>query len=354
VAHEITVRINRLCAAAEVKLCTKLVIAGLALLSLAISPRLALANQQPAGINLGQTSFFDGFGPTTDGFTYQVYFVFANATAIYDGDGNQVPVFNDPRITTYALVNQLTYFLPVTFFDGAVRPGIDAILPLVLFDSSFGMPGAALTDNGIGFGDLTVGPVFQFSPIMVEGHPIFSHRLGLDVILPIGAYDPSKNLNQSSNFVSLNPNWAATMMLAKGLEVSVRLNYLFNLSNDRPTNPPIGPMGMPLAVESAQAGQAIWLNFAASYEIVRSLHVGANGYYFKQLTEDKYRLADGTEVNGDQVGQGKAQVLGIGPGALWDPDADHGNQLFANLYFQTLVEARASAIVVNLRWLHTF
>jgi hypothetical protein len=113
-------------------------IAGLVLVSLAISPGSAFANQQPAGINLGQTSFFDGFGPTKDGFTCQIYLAVANATAIYDGDGNQIPVFNDPRITTFALVNQLSYFLPVTWFDGAVRPGIDAILPLVMFDSSFG------------------------------------------------------------------------------------------------------------------------------------------------------------------------------------------------------------------------
>lgn len=156
------------------------------------------------------------------------------------------------------------------------------------------------------------------------------------------------------NFVSLNPNWAATLMLAKGLEVSVRLHYLYNFQNESPTNAPIGPMGMPLPAESAQAGQAVWLNFATSYELVESLHIGVNGYYFKQLTADEYRLVDGTTVAADQVGEGKAQVLGLGPGVLWDPDADHGNQLFANLYFQMLVEARAGAIGANLRWLHTF
>jgi hypothetical protein len=333
----------------------RLVVVSLTLVSAAIAPTVAFAgNQEPAGINLGQTSFFDGFGPQTEGFTYQVYLVYANATSIYDGEGHEIPVFRNPRISTFALVNQLSYFLPDTLFGGAVRPGIDVILPLVLFDTSFGVPGAALTDNGIGFGDLTLGPVFQFSPIVVDGHPIFSHRLGLDIIAPIGRYDPGRNLNQSSNFVSFNPNWAATLMLAKGLELSVRLHYLFNLRNDRPTNPPIGPMGMPLPVESAQAGQAAWLNFATSYEIVQTLHIGANGYYFKQLTPDKYRLVDGTKTDGDLVGEGKAQVLGIGPGVLWDPDEDHGNLVFANLYFQTLVQARAGATVLNLRWLHTF
>jgi hypothetical protein len=321
----------------------------------AMTPTAALAgSQQPLGINLGQTSFFDGFGPQDAGFTYQVYLAYANASSIRDGEGHEIPVFRDPRITTFALVNQLSYFLPDTLFDGAVRPGINFILPLVLFDTSFGAPGAVLTDNGLGFGDLTMGPVFQFRPIVVDGHPIFSHRLGLDLIVPIGRYDPSKNLNQSSNFVSFNPNWAATLILAKGLEVSVRLHYLYNMRNDRPTNPPIGPMGMPLLVESAQAGQSVWLNFATSYEILQSLHIGANGYYLKQLTPDEYRLVDGTKTDGELVGEGKAQVLGIGPGVLWDPSPDHGDLVFANLYFQTLVQARASGISLTLRWLHTF
>jgi hypothetical protein len=39
---------------------------------------------------------------------------------------------------------------------------------------------------------------------------------------------------------------------------------------------------------------------------------------------------------------------------LWDPDADHGNRLFANLYGQALVESRAGALAANMRWLHTF
>jgi hypothetical protein len=164
-------------------------------------------------------------------------------------------------------------------FEDAVRPGINFILPLVLFDTSFGTPGPMLTDNGFGLGDLTLGPVFQFNPIMVDGHPIFSHRLGLDVIVPIGSYDPAKNLNQSSNFVSLNPNWAATVFVAPGLELSIRLHYLYNTWNVRPTNTPQG-----LMVDSAQAGQAFWSNFAVSYELIHSLHLGANGYYFAWST----------------------------------------------------------------------
>jgi hypothetical protein len=152
--------------------------------------------------------------------------------------------------------------------------------------------------------------------------------------------------------VSLNPNWAATLMLAKGLEVSVRLHYLYNARNSRPTNPPFALMMMPGAiVESAQAGQSVWSNFAASFEIIQRLHIGANGYYFRQLTVDTYRLVNGTEIDADTLGEGKAQVLGIGPGLMWQ--ASQADILFANLYFDLLVQARAASTVANLRWIHT-
>jgi hypothetical protein len=121
------------------------------------------------------------------------------------------------------------------------------------------------------------------------------------------------------------------------------------MKNTRPTNPPSGVM-----VDTARAGQAVWLNFAASYEFIQTLHIGANGYYFKQLTADIYRLVDGRQHDASQFGEGEAQVLGIGPGALWDPSPRHDNQLFANVYFETLVESRAASTVANLRWLHTF
>jgi hypothetical protein len=246
-----------------------------------------------------------------------------------------------------ALLNQLSYFLPHTLFGETVRPAINFVLPVVMFDTSFGTPGPVLHDNGIGVGDLTFGPMFQFKPIMAGDRPVFSHRFEVDLIVPIGRYDPGKNLNQSSNYVSINPHWAATVLPLPGLEFTVRLHYIYNTTNDRPTNPPLGAL-----VESVQAGQAVWLNFATSYEFVTGLHVGANGYYLKQLTADKYRLADGTQADADRLGEGKAQVLGIGPGALWEPGK--GDKLFANVYFQTLVEARAGSTVFNLRWLHSF
>jgi hypothetical protein len=117
--------------------------------------------------------------------------------------------------------------------------------------------------------------------------------------------------------------------------------------------------GSPL--ESAQAGQAGWVNFTLSYELlhlfdIKTPHVylGANGYFFQQFNLDKWTYQDGSSVSGKNIynDDGKARVLGIGPGTL--VELGKHDRIYANLYFQTLVRNRADATVLNLHWTHGF
>jgi hypothetical protein len=322
------------------------------------------ANQEPTGINLGATSFFDGFGRNEEGFTYLDYLQYARARQINGDDGRALAIFNNPKIDVLLFVNQLVYVLPEKLFDDSAHLGINFILPIAWFTTSFDPappgPGFQLKDNGVGFGDLTFGPLLQFRPVIAGGRPVFSTRVEFDTIAPVGAYDPNKDINQSSNFVSLNPYWAATVLPLAHLEVSVRLNYLYNFKNWRPalarnyaqsTAPDPGLVGG--FIRSAQAGQAGWANFAASYEILAGLHLGVNGYYFHQFNLDLFEMADGSSNPGTGFGDsGLASVLAIGPGALWE-FTEH-DKLFANVYFQTMVHNLAQSDVFNLHWIHGF
>jgi hypothetical protein len=322
------------------------------------------ANQEPAGINLGSTSFLDGFGRNEEGFTYLNYLQYGMARSIRGDDGKPLPYFNDPKIDAFAFVNQLIYVLPEKLFNDSAHIGIDFILPVVAFNTSFAppppAPGFQLKDNGFGLGDLTFGPLLQFRPIIADGRPVFSARAEFDVIAPIGSYDPEKDINQSSNFVSLNPYCAVTVLPLPHLELSVRFNYLYNFKNWRPalgrnyglsTAPDPGLIGG--VVRSAQAGQAGWANFAASFEFLSGLHAGVNGYYFQQFNLDLYEMQDGSSNAGTGFGDsGLASILAIGPGALWEFAAH--DKLFANVYFQTAVHNLAHFTVFNLHWVHGF
>jgi hypothetical protein len=340
---------NRVC-----RLRGALVSAGLCLL---FEPSPAIAgNQEPFELNLGQSSFFDGFGRNKEGFVFLVYALYSASRSINGNDGKALPTFNNPRIDAFILVNQGVYVFPQTVFWGAANPGFQIVLPLVAFSTSFDPPppppGIQLKDNGVGLGDMVIGPVLQFKPIMAAGRPVFSQRFEFDVIAPTGFYDPNKDLNQGDNYTSLNPYWAITVLPLPRLEVSTRLHYLYNFTNNRPANPP--PV-MP-AVQSAQAGQAFWANFALSYEVIERLHLGANGYYFKQFTDDRYTYADGTHNNGQSVrplgDTGQAHFLTLGPGAYWEIRKE--DKLFANAYFTVFAENRPSVTVFNIHYIHEF
>jgi hypothetical protein len=321
------------------------------------------ANLEPAGINLGGTSFFDGFGRNTGGFTYIAYFQYAMAREVHgslqaSGDDSQpLPIINDPEIDVFVLINQLIYTVPEGLFDDSAHVGINFLLPVIAFDTSFAppppFPGTQFTDNGIGVGDLTFGPMLQFEPVMAGGRPVFSNRFEVDLIVPTGKYDPGIDINQSSNFVSLVPYWAATVLPLPHLELSVRLHYLYNFKNMRPALGRLYGNEVPPPVKSAQAGQAGWINFASSYEILRGFHLGANGYYFHQFNLDLWEMLDGTSNPGLSFADtGKLRIFGVGPGVMWSV-ADH-DKLFANVYFQLLVENGPQSNVVNLRWVHGF
>lgn len=339
---------------------------GLAVLLACFRPSAAsAANLEPAGINLGGTSFFDGFGRNTEGFTYLAYFQYARAREIHGtlmagGDASKpLPVFKDPSIDVFVFINQLAYTFPGDLFGGAAHAGINFLLPLVGFDVSFAPPtmadprSATLTDNGLGLGDLTFGPTLQFKPIIAGGRPVFSQRFEVDVIAPTGAYDPSVDINQSSNFVSIVPYWAATVLPLPHWEISARLHYLYNFKNVRPAFGRLYTNVQPPPVQSAQAGQAGWVNFATSYEILSGLSVGANGYYFHQFNLDLWEMLDGTTNPGIMYNDtGHKRIFAIGPGVMWSA-AEH-EKFFANVYFQLHVENGEQANVLNLRWVHGF
>ena len=302
---------------------------------------------EPQGINLGGTSFFDGFSGMGPGWSYLGTLRYANVDAIKNSSGNNIAAFNNPKISVVTLLNQLAYTSSIRI--GSASLSFNAVLPVVSLSGSFGQPGASLAGGGTAVGDLTVGPFLQFDPVMgPTGHPLYVQRLALDTIVPTGQYHRNADLNQSSGYYSLNPYWAASLFPAAGWEVSWRLHYLYNFKNTDPASSvPTAFQGGP--VNNTQAGQAAWINFTTSYAVSHNLHVGINGYYFKQLGDDK--------VNGVSIAGSREQVLGIGPGMMLEIEGQQGKKdaLWLNAYTETDVRNRPSSkYILQARYAHAF
>ena len=289
-------------------------------------------------VNLGNTSYYDGFGKFDDGWAVIDYGRWQHLTSISDSKGNSVAAFRNPDIEALADVIQTVWVSPWHPFGSGV--GITAMLPLVNLSSSFTQPGANLRANGFGLGDLTWGPFYQARPAMLLGH-VFSYRFELDVISPTGNFNRTRDINQSSQFWSINPYVAMTYLPAPDVEVTARLHYLYNFSTRALLDPAVIPG---VAFQSGQAGQAVWANYAASYALSKPFSLGVNGYYFQQITED--------QINRSNLAHTIKNQLYLGPGFHWS--VTPRNILNANLYLPVTTHGVANGPQLGFQFIHPF
>ena len=127
-----------------------------------------------------------------------------------------------------------------------------------------------------GFGDLIFGPGIQWTPKQI-GKGIFSNRFDFTVSVQTGTNSDRRAVNTGDHFVFVDPYYAGTYQRKK-VEVSARLHYLWNSANDHPF---VG-----LGIRNTQAGQAFHINYATSYEVLKNVRLGFNGYWLQQLTDD--------------------------------------------------------------------
>ncbi|MDR6787936.1 hypothetical protein J2Y58_001288 [Sphingomonas sp. BE138] len=257
------------------------------------------------GINLGSSSFYDGFSAARPGLTVLQYVRFNDLNAITDNKGDDAPAFRNPRINVTTSVTQLSVATSYTLGGNAL--GFDVLVPVTRIDSRFGSGGLQLRDNGTGLGDITFGPYIQFKPVMRGPRPVASVRLALNAIAPTGGFDRSRDLNQGSGYWSINPYVAWTLLPAPGWEVSGRTQYLYNFRTSRIANPPTIPG---FTFRNGQAGQLIYTNLAASREISRGVALGANGFLVQQLDDDR--------INGTRLADTRRSAIYVGPGVHVD------------------------------------
>src|SRR5580658_1063146 len=74
----------------------------------------------PAGINLGSSSFYDGFGSTDPGWTSINFLRWNDFTSVKDGSGQNSPLFVDPHIDAVSSLFQAIYVPPIEVPNGAI------------------------------------------------------------------------------------------------------------------------------------------------------------------------------------------------------------------------------------------
>jgi hypothetical protein len=293
----------------------------------------------PQGINLGSSSFYDGFGGTDPGWTTLNYFRWNDFTSIRDNSGHNSPLFVDPHVNAISTVFHAVYVPPIALSGGAVS--FETLLPIVDFQSHFNSPGMVLQDNGLNFSDLTFGAAYQSKPIAFWNQAVLSWRVDLDITAPTGGFDSTKDVNQSSGFWSVNPYLAVTLLPIPKWEISARFNYIYNFSTSLGSDPPQVPG---FVFNNGQAGQAGWINFASSYEVVEGVRPGLNGFWLQQLTNDS--------TNGIRLPGTRVEELYLGPGLNWQVDKKSTANF--NVYLPASAKNVPAGPQFNVMFIHQF
>jgi hypothetical protein len=283
-------------------------------------PNTSLAQEvQLPAVNLGETNFEDGFGPP--GWLLEEFPDVYVADEFRDASGDRVPGSN--RLTTYSTTSHVAYISTIKFLGGWLAAEI--LQPLV--DVDLKANGTSFRANG--FADLTIGPGLQWAPKKI-GNGILASRLVFDVTLPTGTYNDRQPVNIGDHFVASDTYYAITYELQK-IEFSTRFQYLWNSTNNDPF---VG-----YGIRNSQAGQAVHVNYAVSYEAWKNVRVGFNGYWLQQLTDDR--------INGVAVSNSLERTVGLGPGIQI---RSQNTWYHLDLYKETNVRNRPSGLKVAARF----
>lgn len=306
-----------------------------------LASTVACAYELPS-INLGLTTFVDGAPPPAGpGFYLMSYLQPYSADHFKDSKGKDLP-FPKSDVRVVPLINQFVY--QSDYSVAGAKLGGMLLLPTVLSASlDDGVHGAILGKTGTGMGDPVLGAFLQWNPIMGERGPIFSHRVELDVTLPVGEYDRTLGVNPGAHHTSVEAYWSGTWWASPKWTLSSRVFYLWNGKNSDPLPTRFAQYGIGEA-HHFQPGQAMHANFAADYALTPQWRVGLAGYWLQQLTE--------TKVNGESLSGSKERVVAFGPGVMYSFSAkDH---LVLNHYTETAARNRPEGQRLTLRYIHAF
>lgn len=214
-----------------------------------------------------------------------------------DGEAGLLPNF---RVRADAAVIRVVHMTPVKIL-GATW-GMQAIVPVTRLK----VGAAGLGDETTGVGDVTVDPILLGWHFQNGVHL----SAGVDINLPVGAYDRRKLSNIGRNYLNFEPVVALAYYGKKGFSVDVKVMYDINTRNDQAVFTPFNPTGA-----SYRSGNELHADFAVGQQIGK-WKLGASGYVYKQTTKDQ--VSDPTaQAFVDQMRGFKGQVIGVGPSASY-------------------------------------
>ncbi len=243
----------------------------------------------------GNEDFMAGALPPP-GLYYLNYFANYNLDSYRGNNGDKQPIDFKGDVTFNAF--RLLYVSKKKLLGADVV--VHGALPVINMHLSANTPGGHMSQTKTGLGDIDIG-VFGLAWHWKNFHCV----TGLDVYVPTGAFDKDDFANIGRNHWAFQPVFNFTYLHDKGFEASAKFMYTFNTVNTD---------------THYVSGQ----EFGVDYLIGQHFGpwaIGANGYYYQQMTKDT--------SHGDSVDGNKGRLFSIGPVVQYNY-----KNMFFNLKYQ--------------------
>lgn len=239
----------------------------------------------------GNEDFMTGALPP-QGFYLLNYFNYTKLDSLRDNGGHTSAVDFDGE----AVANTFRFlYVSKKKLLGADVIG-HVIVPIANVHVSVELPsGESRTDTKTGLGDVVI------SPFALAWHWKNFHCVGgLDFIVPTGAYDKDDLANIGRNYWTFSPVFAFTYVHNTGFEASAKIMYFINTVN---------------TATHYLSGQEFGIDYLIGQHF-GPWSFGVNGYYYRQVTDDK--------SHGAKARNSKGRLFSAGPALQYN----HKNMFF--------------------------
>ncbi|MBB3259862.1 hypothetical protein F4827_004693 [Paraburkholderia bannensis] len=269
--------------------------AALAAALAALAPLVANATEGGGSIYpIGVNTILAGFMPSPGDYAY-LYGARYDSNHTLDGSGNDKAGINNFGAHVNALAFRYDHVWDGVTFLGAnlmTRIGVPFVDLHLHFDVKTPKGIVHKDSSDTGLSDAAI------IPLALGWHsPHLNQMVGIEFFLPTGDYDVHRLANVGRHYYSISPEYFFTLKPIDKVEISAKVMYLFNTTNHE-TN--------------YSSGDELIIDYNLGYQVTPKLQVGANGYFYKQTTND---VQNGAIVNGGNEGR----VLSAGPFIKYQP-----------------------------------
>ena len=228
-----------------------------------------------------------------------------SANKVRGNDGQVVtpPTF---KVTANAVAPRIVWVTPETVAGASLA--MHAILPIVSLDVNVA-PG--LSQKKTGIGDMVFGPALGW-----HHSPKLHTLLALDFFAPTGKFDKNDLANIGRNYWSIQPIAGVSYIDPNGPNADAKVMWNYNLKNKD---------------TGYTSGQELIVDYSVGWGLGNGWTLGAGGYAYQQLNDDK--------LNGATVSYNKGRAFAIGPSIKYDS----GKGWFVTAKYQTESSVRNRA-----------